>query len=101
MFALRHLVPAALKAFFRMIFLGVLFALIGGGAVLAVAYARIPHWPPDTMTIVVAVVIAVLTGYAVGLTTLVREVIRGVKDVERGVVHSVEGEVQRERAHIS
>ena len=100
LFALRHLVPAAFRAIFRMLFLGILFAIIAGGITLIVAYANSPHWPPSTLTIAVAAVIALLAGYAVGLTTLVSEVVRGVKDVEQDVVHGVEGEVaEHEHSH--
>ena len=91
MFAFRHLIPAAFHAVVRMVFLGILFAVIAGGAVLGVAYANTPHWPPSSLTLVVTAVIAVLAGYTVGLTTLVREVLRGVKGVEQDVVKGVEG----------
>ena len=100
MFALRHLIPAAFRALFRMVFLSLLFAVVAGGITLVVAYANSPRWPPSTLTIVVAAVIAVLAGYSAGLTTLVREVIRGVKHAERDLVHGVESEVSsHERAH--
>jgi hypothetical protein len=91
MFAFRHLIPAAFHAVVRMVFLGVLFAIIAGGVVLGVAYANIPHWPPSFLTLLVAVVIAVLVGYTVGLTTLVRDVLRGAKDLEQDVVKGIEG----------
>lgn len=93
------LIPAAFRALFRMVFFTLLFVVIGAGVTLAVAYANTPHWhwPPSTLTIVVAAVIGVLAGYAAGLTTLVREVVRGVKDVERDIVRGVESE--REHTH--
>ena len=91
MFAVRHLIPAALRAIVRMVFLGIVFAVIAGGVVLGVAYASTPHWPPSFLTLLVAAVIAVLAGYAVGLTTLVRDVLRGAKDLEQDVVKGVEG----------
>jgi hypothetical protein len=62
MFAIRHLIPKALHAIVHMVFLGTSFA-----------------------------VIAVLAGYAVGLTTLVSDVLRGAKDLETAVVKGVEG----------
>lgn len=94
------LIPAAFRAFFRMVFFALVFAVIGAGITLLVAYANTPHWhwPPSTLTIVVAAVIGVLAGYAAGLTTLVREVIRGVKDVEHTIVKDVEGEREKARA---
>lgn len=91
MFAFRHLIPAAFHAVVHMVFLGVLFAIIAGGVVLGVAYATTPRWPPSSLTLVVAAVIAVLAGYTVGLTTLVRDVLHGVRDLEQDVVKGVEG----------
>ena len=80
MFVLGRLIPAAFRAIFRMIFLGLLFAIVAGGVALAVSYANTPHWhwPPNTLTIVTVAAIALLAGYATALTTLVREVIQGV-----------------------
>ena len=103
MFVLRRLIPAAFRAIFRMIFLGLLAALVAGGATLAISYVNTPHWhwPPDTLTIVAAVAIALLAGYAAALTTLVQEVIRGVKDVEHDVVKDVEGSTAHEHARAS
>jgi hypothetical protein len=102
-FVLRRLVPAAFRALFRMIFLGLLSALVAGGITLVVSYVNTPHWhwPPATLTLIAAVAIALLAGYAVALTTLVQEVIRGVKDLEHDVVKDVEGTVARERVHAS
>ena len=100
LFALRHLIPAAFRALLRMVFLSLLFAVVAGGITLGVAYANTPRWPPSVLTIVTAAVIAALAGYVAGLTTLVREVIRGVKDAERDIVHGVESEVaSHERVH--
>jgi hypothetical protein len=93
LFALRHLIPAAFRALFRMVFWSLLFAVVAGGITLGIAYENTPRWPPSVLTIVATAVIAVLAGYAAGLTTLVREVIRGVKDAERDLVHGVESEV--------
>ena len=103
MFVLRRLIPAAFRAFFRMVFLGLLSALVAGGITLAISYDNAPHWhwPPDTLTIVAAVAIALLAGYAVALTTLVREVIQGVKALEHDVVKDVEGAAAHERARAS
>jgi hypothetical protein len=93
LFALRRVNPAAIRALFRIVFFILLFAVVAGGITLAVAYENTPKWPPATLTIVAAAVIAALAGYAAGLTTLVREVIRGLKDAERDIVHGVESEV--------
>ena len=91
MFSFLHLIPAAFHAIVRMVFLGLLFAVISGGVVLGVAYATTSHWPPSALAVVVAAVVAVLAGYAVGLTTLVREVLHGARDLEQDVVKGVEG----------
>ena len=100
LFALRHLIPAAFRALVRMVFLSLLFAVVAGGITVGVAYENSPRWPPTVLVIVAAAVIAALAGYAAGLTTLVREVIRGVKDAERDLVRGVESEVSsHERVH--
>jgi hypothetical protein len=103
MFVLGRLVPAAFRALFRMIVLGLLAAVVAGGITLEVSYVNTPHWhwPPATLTIIAAVAIALLAGYAVALTTLVQEVIRGVKNVEHAVVNDVEGEVAYEHDRAS
>jgi ABC-type multidrug transport system permease subunit len=74
-----------------MVFLGILVAVIAGGVVLGIAYANTRQWPPSFLTLLVAAAIAVLAGYTVGLTTLVRDVLRGAKDLEQAVVKGVEG----------
>src|SRR5215469_13317196 len=103
MFVLRRVLPAAFRALFRMIFLGLLSALVAAGITLAISYNNTPHWhwPPDTLTIIAAVAIGLLAGYAVALTTLVGEVIRGVKDLEHDVVKDVEGVATSEHARAS
>jgi len=100
LFALRHVIPAAFRALLRMVFSSLLFAVVAGGITLGVAYENSPRWPRTVLVIVAAAVIAALAGYAAGLTTLVREVIRGVKDAERDLVRGVESEVSsHERVH--
>ena len=103
MFVLGRLVPAAFRALVRMIFLGLLAALVAGGITLEVSYVNTPHWhwPPATLTSIAVVAIALLAGYAAALTTLVQEVIRGVKNLEHAVVKDVEGVAEREQAHVS
>jgi uncharacterized membrane protein YbhN (UPF0104 family) len=103
MFVLGRLIPAAFRALFRMIVLGLLAALLAGGITLEISYLNTPHWhwPPATLTIVATVAIALLAGYAVALTTLVQEVIRGVKNLERNVVKDIESEVTHGHARAS
>ena len=100
MFLVRHLISTAFKAFFRMVFFGVCFAVLGAGIVLIVASANSPHWPPSALTIAAAAAVAVLAGYASALTVLVREAVRGVRDVEHDLVNAAEGVAEREKAHV-
>ena len=99
MYLLRHLISTAFKAFFRMLFFGVFFAAIGAAIVLIVSYSNSPHWPPSALTIAAAIAVAVLAGYASALTVLVREAVRGVRDVEHDIVNAAEGVAEREKAH--
>lgn len=84
-----RLLRALFRAFFRIVFTALIFAAIGAGATLLVAYQQNPHWPPTTLVIVTAAVIGVLAGYAAGLTTLVGEAVKGVEDAEKDVVKEV------------
>jgi hypothetical protein len=88
-----HLIGAAFRAFFRILFTAIVCAGIGGGATLAVGYQQTGHWPPQTMNEVAAIAIALLSAYAGGLTVLVKEAVKGVATVEKGVVEGVEQEL--------
>ena len=46
MLVLRRLIPAAFRALFRMVFLGLLAALEAGGATLAISYNNTPTGRP-------------------------------------------------------
>jgi len=77
-----------LRTFWRILFTAVLFAGLGGGAVLAVAYRYTQRlWPPDQLTAVAAIGVAVLAAYAGGITALmaasVRALLGAAKLVER------------------
>ena len=91
MFLLRHLIGAAFRAFFRMLFTGILCAAVAVGAVLLVAYSNVHQWPPDRLTEAAAAAMGVLAAYAGGLTVLVQEAVRGVKTAERDVANVLEG----------
>ncbi len=100
MLLFRHLLGTVVKIFFRVVLATLVCAAIGAAAVLAVSYVETQQWPPKTLTIVVLVAIAVLSGYAGGMTVLmseaVREAIRGVRAVEQdvgNVVSTVEKDI--------
>jgi len=81
------------RAFFRIIFSSLLAVIIGAGLTLLVSFLVTNTWPPTTLTIAAAVVIAVLAAYAVGMTVLVGEAIAAVRDAEKGVAKEV-GELE-------
>ena len=85
-----HLIGSALRGFFRIALVTLFFIALGVGVSLLVAYRVTSVWPPSTPEYVIAGAIGLLLGYAAGLTTLVREAIRGVKTVERDVEAGVE-----------
>jgi hypothetical protein len=81
------------RAFFRIIFSSLLAAIIGAGLALLISFLVTNIWPPTTLTIAAAIVIAVLAAYAVGMTVLVGEAIAAVRDAEKGVAKEV-GELE-------
>lgn len=90
MLLMRHLLSTAVRAFFRMLFMGIIVALVAGGLVLGIAYYNAPTWPPSVLTDAAAIAVAVLAGYASALTVLVREAVRGVHMAEEGVINATE-----------
>ena len=85
-----HLIGSALRGFFRIALVTLIFIALGVGASLVVAYQTTKVWPPSTPEYIIAGVIGLLLGYAAGLTALLREAIRGVKTVERDVEAGVQ-----------
>jgi len=81
------------RAFFRIIFSSLLGVIIGAGLTLLISFLVTNTWPPTTLTIAAAIVIAVLAAYAVGMTVLVGEAITAVRDAEKGVAKEV-GELE-------
>jgi hypothetical protein len=90
-----HLVKAAFRAFFRIVFTSLFFIALGFVASMLVAYQATRVWPPSIPAYVAAGAVGLLLGYAAGLTVLVGEVVRGVKTAERDVVEGVEQAEER------
>src|SRR5262249_15070960 len=66
-----HLIATAFRTFWRILFTAALFAGLGGGTVLLVAFHYTQKlWPPDQVTTVAAIGVAALAAYAGGVTAL-------------------------------
>jgi hypothetical protein len=83
---LLRLLGALFRAFFRVVFAALAFAIVGGGITLLIAYQQFHQWPPKILTDIVAGAIAVLAAYSAGLTVVVHEAMKGVERVEKDVV---------------
>lgn len=94
-----HLAKTAVRAFFRIALVIVLFGAIGVGASLLVAFQTTNEWPPTMRTDIIGGFIGVLLGYAAGLTVLVREAIRGVRTAEHDIVGGIERIVEAPAPH--
>lgn len=90
---LAHLAGRVFKTLFGMLFCGLLFAAIGAGASLGIAFAVTQHWPPQPLTIAAAVAIGGLAAYAAALTVLLRGIINAGKTIEHDLVGAVEHEM--------
>lgn len=87
---LGRLIGFIFRAFFRIVFSALLFAVIGVGLVLLVSSVATGIWPPTTLTIITCVAIGVLAAYAAGMTVLVKEAVTAIHNAERDVVKEVE-----------
>jgi hypothetical protein len=65
-------------AFFKVVLTLVICAVVGSGVTLLVAYIALRQWPPNHLTLISTVAIAVLSAYSGALTVLLGEVIRGL-----------------------
>lgn len=78
------------RAFFRIVFSVLLFAIISAGLTLLIASVASHTWPPTTLTVVACVVIGVLAAYAAGLTVLLGEAVTAIHDAAKDAVREVE-----------
>lgn len=90
---LAHLAGRVLKTLFGMLFAGLLFAALGAGAALGVAFAVTQHWPPQPLAIAAAIVIGGLAAYAAALTVLLRAILNAGKAIEHDLVGAAEHEL--------
>jgi hypothetical protein len=88
---LGHLLKTIFRAFFRIVFSGLFFAVLGGGITLLVAFGFTHHWPPDLLTIVATIAIGVLSGLVAGIGVLMREAVQALLSAASDVVNEVEG----------
>jgi len=90
---LAHLAGRFFKTLFGMFFAGLIFAALGAGGVLGVAFAVTHQWPPQPLTIAAAIAIGGLAAYAAALTVLLRAILNAGKTIERDIVGAAEREL--------
>jgi hypothetical protein len=94
---LGHLIGTAFKAFWRILITAVVWAALGMAVVLLVIYryAQPPQWPPHDQTSLVALVgVAALAAYAGGVTALMTEAVRALKEAAQLVEKEAVAPVQ-------
>ena len=91
-----NLIKYIFRAFFRIVFSVLLFAIIGAGLALLISFLSTTEWPPTALTIVACIVIGLLAAYAAGMTVLVGTAIGAVRDAEQEVAKDVQ-EVEGKR----
>jgi cytochrome c oxidase assembly factor CtaG len=82
-----HILATLFKAIGRIFLAAIFCGIIGAGVVFLVSFVKSGHWPPDTLTIIAAVAIGVLSLYAGGVTVLMREAVRALQEAVRDVEH--------------
>ena len=80
-----HLITTLFRAFWRILITTVIFAALGAGAVWLVLYhyTQRVQWPPTQMTLVALVGVGVLAAYAGGVTALMTEAVRALKEAAK------------------
>ena len=89
---LGHLIGTAFGAFWRILSTTVVTAAIGAGAVLGLIYYETHQllWPPrDQLTLVALIGVTVLSAYAGGVTMLMTEAVRALKEAAKIAEHEV------------
>jgi hypothetical protein len=87
-----HLIGTVFGAFWRILITTVVTAAIGAGAVLGLIYYETHQllWPPrDQLTLVALIGVTVLSAYAGGVTTLMTEAVRALKEAAKIAEHEV------------
>jgi hypothetical protein len=92
-----HLIVTAFRAFWRILIATLVCAVVGASAVLVVIYSFNHQltWPPrDQLTLVALIAITALSAYVGGVTMLMTEAVRALKEaakvVEKEAVAPVE-----------
>ncbi len=86
-----HLLSEAIGKLASALAMGLLFTAIGAGVVLAYTDGIQHIWPPSPLTIVIAVVIGLLAGYAAMTTAL----LRAISQTLLGATKAVEQETSK------
>jgi predicted lysophospholipase L1 biosynthesis ABC-type transport system permease subunit len=87
-----HLIGTAFRAFWRILITTVVAAAIGAGAALGLIYYETHQllWPPrDQLTLVALIGVTVLSAYAGGVTMLMTEAVRALKEAAKIAEHEV------------
>jgi hypothetical protein len=75
-----HLITTGCRTIWRILFMSLFAAALGAGVALLVAYEGTRQWPPTQLMYVAAVALAVVAGYAVGVTVLLSESVKALVD---------------------
>lgn len=86
MFTIGHIFKTIFRAFFRILFTALFCGLIAAGIGLLIAYEgnhQTWQWPPQQLTAIAVILVALLAAYAGGLTVLLGAAIKGLVDTAR------------------
>jgi hypothetical protein len=90
-----HIIATLFRAIFRIFITAIFCGIIGAGVTLLVSFVKSGHWPPDSLTLIAAIAIGVLSLYAGGVTVLMNEAVHALqaaaKDVEHDAGSAIKG----------
>jgi hypothetical protein len=93
-----HIIATLFRAIARIFLAAIFCGVIGAGVTLLISFVKTNHWPPDTLTLIAAIAVGVLSLYAGGVTVLMNEAVHALqeaaKDVEKDAGSAIKGASQ-------
>ncbi len=80
-----HIIATLFRAIARIFLAAIFCGAIGFGVTVLVSFVKTSHWPPDTLTLVAAIAVGVLSLYAGGVTVLMNEAVHALQEAARDV----------------
>jgi hypothetical protein len=83
--AIGHIIGTLFRAIVKIFFVGLICGIIGAGVTLLLVYSSSGKWPPTLLGEIAAIAVGILSLYAGGITVLMIEAVKALKEAAKGV----------------